>query len=146
MIMKSQCVCRKMMILGICLFAPSIASAHGVTKELVVSVFLVADFVVLGLVIWTYFLSKSLCLRWSILFTGINIAVVIAGVLSNCITVYEKGNPYTTNFWFGLGAYSTGYLWCAVPLHLVVLLFLAFLRFIFKKSDTSKQKRPYRIF
>jgi len=146
MLMKHKWACSKFMVLGTGLFIPSIACAHGMTAEFASTVFLVADFVVLGLVIWTYFLSKSLCLRWSILFTGINSAVVTAGVLSNCITVYEKGNPYTTTFWFGLGAYSTGYLWCAVPLHLIVLLFLAFLRFLFKKTDTSKQKRPYRIF
>lgn len=141
MIMKHNWASSKILILGACLFLPSLANAHGITNQSVAPFFLVADFVILALAIATYALSNGLRLRWSILFSGINIAVTMVGILSSVITIFGAATRSPNDeFSFFMLFYPTSYVAIAVPLHFVVLLLLAGVMHLFKKPGASKRR------
>jgi hypothetical protein len=141
MIMKSQCVCHKMMVLCACLLIPSIACAHGVTTEGLAVYLLRVDFVILLFAALCVFISQELNVRLMTLFSTVNVGISIIGILLK-VLVSATATTSSSNDFFSFSAvialYATGYLVFAVPIYLLLAPILALLRRLFKKPVISK--------
>lgn len=128
MIMKYPWASHKILILGACLFLPSLAHARSITSEGFAVLLFGVDVVVIPFVIVNVIVSNGLGIRWLTLFSGINITVLIVGILTkvfiDCGTATLSANDLL-DFSLLIATYSTGYLVIAVPIHFVVALFLA---------------------
>lgn len=135
MLMKHHWTSHKILILGACLFLPSLAHARSITSEGFAVLLLGVDVVVLPFAIVNVLVSNGLGIRLLTLYSGINIAVLIVGILTK-VFIYFGTTTLSANDLLGLSsliaAYSTGYLVIAVPIHFVVLLILAVVK-IFSK-------------
>ena len=142
MLMKHQWACSKLMILCAFLLAPSLAFAHGVTSEGLAVFFLRVDFVILLFAVIGVLISNGLGVRLLTLFSTINIAVSIVGILLK-VLVYAWVATLSTNdlikFSAVMALYSTGYLVIAVPIYFVFLPILAVVRSLANK----KSKVPF---
>jgi len=142
MIMKSQCVCRKMMILGACLLIPSIACAHGVTYEGVAIVLLKVDFVILLFAVISVCLSKLLNIRLMTIFSTVNVGISIIGILLK-VLVSATATTSSSNVFFSFSAiiaiYATGYLVFAVPIYFLLLPILAVVRSLANKKRALRK-------
>ena len=135
MIMKYPWASHKILILGACLFLPSLAHARRITSEGFAVLLFGVDVVVLPFAIVNVLVSNGLGIRLLTLFSGINIAVLIVGILTK-VFMYCGTEALSANDLLGssslIAAYSTGYLVIAVPIHFVVLMLLAVVK-VFSK-------------
>jgi hypothetical protein len=135
MLTKHHWTSHKILILGACLFLPSLAHARSITPEGFAVLLLGVDVVVLTFAIVNVLVSNGLGIRLLTLYSGINIAVLIVGILTK-VFIYFGTTTLSANDLLGLSsliaAYSTGYLVIAVPIHFVVLMLLAVVK-VFRK-------------
>jgi hypothetical protein len=128
--------------MGACLFLPSLANARGITAEGFAVFLLGFDVIVLPFAIVNVVVSKGLGIRLLTLYSGINIAVLIVGILTK-VFIYYGMTTLSANdlldFSSLIAAYSTGYLVIAVPIHFVVLLILAVVKIFSKQEQGIKR-------
>jgi hypothetical protein len=143
MIMKHHWTDTKILILGACLLAPSLAFAHGVTSEGLAVFLLRVDFVILPFAVICVLISNGLGVRLLTLFSTINIAISIVGILLK-VLVYAWVATFSTNdlieFSAVMALYLTGYLVIAVPIYFVFLPILAVVRSLANKKRAFKKK------
>lgn len=143
MIMKSQCVCHKMMIWCACLLIPSIACAHGVTTEGLAIFLLGVDFVILIFAVICIFISQELKIRLMTLFSTVNVGISIIGILLKVLvsaTATTSSSNDFSSFAAIIGIYATGYLVFAVPIYLLLAPILAVVRSLANKKRAQRNE------